>query len=102
MGSVLRRGVNEGTWKRSDLVISTKIFWGPDGGPNDVGLSRKHIIEGTKASLRRLQLDYVDVLVGRCTLIFFCNNCIDAFSSTFHSLPIVLTRTPRWRKLCER
>ena len=34
-----------------------------DKGPNDKGLNRKHIIEGTKASLRRLQLDYVDVLV---------------------------------------
>ena len=31
-------------------------------GQNDVGLSRKHIIEGTKASLKRLQLDYVDVI----------------------------------------
>lgn len=34
-------------WKRSDLVLSTKIFWG-GSGPNDKGLSRKHIIEGTK------------------------------------------------------
>ena len=33
--------------KRSDLVISTKLFWG-GGGVNDKGLSRKHIIEGTK------------------------------------------------------
>ncbi|KAG0023610.1 hypothetical protein BGZ81_008061 [Podila clonocystis] len=48
-------------WKRSDLVISTKIFWGGKG-PNDRGLSRKHIIEGTDASLKRLQLDYVDLL----------------------------------------
>jgi voltage-dependent potassium channel beta subunit len=48
-------------WKRSDLVVSTKIFWGGDG-PNDNGLSRKHIIEGTDASLRRLQMDYVDLL----------------------------------------
>eukprot|EP00878_Enallax_costatus_P005227 GHUV01005493.1.p1 GENE.GHUV01005493.1~~GHUV01005493.1.p1 ORF type:complete len:287 (+),score=79.61 GHUV01005493.1:338-1198(+) len=48
-------------WKRTDIVVSTKIFWGGDG-PNDKGLSRKHIIEGTKASLARLQLDYVDVL----------------------------------------
>ncbi|KAF8985928.1 hypothetical protein BGZ46_000538 [Entomortierella lignicola] len=48
-------------WKRSDLVISTKIFWGGKG-PNDRGLSRKHIIEGTDACLRRLQLDYVDLL----------------------------------------
>ncbi|KAF9557983.1 hypothetical protein EC968_007331 [Mortierella alpina] len=48
-------------WKRSDLVISTKIFWGGKG-PNDRGLSRKHIIEGTDACLKRLQLDYVDLL----------------------------------------
>lgn len=34
-------------WKRSDVVLSTKIFWGGKG-PNDKGLSRKHIIEGTK------------------------------------------------------
>jgi len=47
--------------RRSDLVISTKIFWGGDG-PNDRGLSRKHVLEGTDASLRRLGLDYVDVL----------------------------------------
>lgn len=46
---------------REDLVISTKIFWGGTG-PNDTGLSRKHLIEGTKNSLRRLQLDYVDLL----------------------------------------
>jgi len=49
-------------WKRSDLVISTKVFWG-GAGPNDVGLSRKHIIEATNASLKRLQLDYVDLLL---------------------------------------
>ncbi|RKX51701.1 MAG: aldo/keto reductase [Thermotoga sp.] len=49
------------TFKRSDLVISTKIFWG-GSGPNDTGLSRKHLLEGTWASLKRLQLDYVDIL----------------------------------------
>ena len=48
-------------WKRSDLVVSTKIFWGGNG-PNDSGLSRKHVIEGTEASLKRLQMDYVDLL----------------------------------------
>jgi voltage-dependent potassium channel beta subunit len=48
-------------WKRSDLVVSTKIFWGGPG-PNDTGLSRKHIIEGTDASLKRLQMDYVDLI----------------------------------------
>lgn len=34
-------------WKRSDYVISTKIFWGGKG-VNDKGLSRKHIVEGLK------------------------------------------------------
>jgi len=46
---------------RAQLVVSTKLFWGGKG-PNDVGLSRKHIIEGAYASLKRLQLDYVDVI----------------------------------------
>ncbi|KAF0446656.1 voltage-dependent potassium channel, beta subunit [Gigaspora margarita] len=48
-------------WKRSDFVISTKLFWGGKG-PNDRGLSRKHIIEGLNASLKRLELDYVDIV----------------------------------------
>lgn len=48
-------------YRREDLVVSTKIFWGGKG-PNDLGLSWKHLIEGTKNSLRRLQLDYVDML----------------------------------------
>ena len=53
--------IQEKDWTRSDLVLSTKIFWGGDG-PNDQGLSRKHVIEGTKAALRRLQTDYVDLV----------------------------------------
>jgi voltage-dependent potassium channel beta subunit len=57
MGNVIKRA----GWKRSDLVVSTKIFWGGDG-PNDTGLNRKHLIEGTNAALARLQMDYVDLL----------------------------------------
>lgn len=57
MGNVIKKL----GWKRSDLVISTKIFWGGDG-PNDTGLSRKHIIEGTRASLSRLKMDYIDLI----------------------------------------
>ncbi|RUO96228.1 voltage-dependent potassium channel, beta subunit [Jimgerdemannia flammicorona] len=57
MGMVFRKF----GWKRSDLVVSTKIFWGGKG-PNDRGLSRKHVIEGLRASLKRLQLTYVDIV----------------------------------------
>lgn len=55
-------------WPRCELVISTKINWGSANASsvakavNCVGLSRKHIIEGLKASLERLQLDYVDIV----------------------------------------
>jgi len=47
-------------WRRSDLVLTTKLFWGGDG-VNERGLSRKHLTEGLDASLKRLQLDYVDL-----------------------------------------
>lgn len=50
-------------WRRNDIVISTKIFWGGKG-PNNSGLSRKHVIEGLSASLKRLQMDYVDVVLA--------------------------------------
>lgn len=51
-------------WKRSDLVLSTKIFWGAGSGPNDKGLSRKHILEAMDACLSRLQMDYVDIVMA--------------------------------------
>ncbi len=57
MGKVLKRT----GWKRSDYVISTKIFWGGEG-PNDVGLSRKHIVEGANNALQRFGLEYVDLI----------------------------------------
>jgi len=48
-------------WQRSEYLVSTKIFWGGEG-PNQRGLSRKHIVEGTEAALGRLGLDYVDLV----------------------------------------
>lgn len=76
------RVIKELGWRRSDLVITTKLFWGTRPGPNSSGLSRKQyallflcifflflslilalsIVEGTQESLARLQLDYVDVI----------------------------------------
>lgn len=60
MGNVIKKA----GWKRQELVISTKIFWGNSHikGPNSRGLSRKHILEGIDASLARLQMDYVDLV----------------------------------------
>uniref|UniRef100_A0A665VFR4 Voltage-gated potassium channel subunit beta-1 n=1 Tax=Echeneis naucrates TaxID=173247 RepID=A0A665VFR4_ECHNA len=47
--------------KRSSFVITTKIYWGGQA-ETERGLSRKHIIEGLRGSLSRLQLDYVDIV----------------------------------------
>ena len=60
MGNVIKKL----GWMRSDIVISSKVFWGGDG-PNDTGLSSKHIYEACRKSLKRLQLDYLD--------LFFCH-----------------------------
>src|SRR5690554_7660670 len=48
--------------RRESLEIFTKVYWptGP-GGPNDTGLSRKHIMESINGSLTRLRTDYVDL-----------------------------------------
>jgi aryl-alcohol dehydrogenase-like predicted oxidoreductase len=47
--------------RRQQFAVVTKVFMRVGQGPHDVGLSRKHIIEGCEASLRRLRTDYVDV-----------------------------------------
>src|SRR4051812_14477706 len=47
--------------RREGLEILTKVFWPTGPGPNDRSLSRKHLMESINGSLRRLQLDYVDV-----------------------------------------
>ena len=57
MGNILKRA----SWKRTEIVVSTKIFWGGDS-VNEKGLSRKHIVEGTDLALQRLQLEYVDLI----------------------------------------
>ena len=47
--------------RREGLEIFTKVYWPTGPGPNDRGLSRKHIHESINGSLRRLQVDYVDL-----------------------------------------
>jgi len=58
---IMGNALKELGWARKDYLVSTKIFWGGDG-PNDRGLSYKHIIEGVNNALKRLQVDYVDLV----------------------------------------
>ncbi|KAG7439752.1 Aldo/keto reductase [Guyanagaster necrorhizus] len=75
------RVVKELGIRRSDLVITTKLFWGLRTGPNDGGLSRKHIIEGTQEALARLQMDYVDVIFAhRCDVTVPMEEIVRAFN----------------------
>ncbi len=62
MGKILKKL----GWERSSYVVSSKVYFG-DGGkkPNQTGLSHKHIMEGCEASLRRLQVEYID--------LYFCH-----------------------------
>jgi len=62
MGDILKRS----GWARSSYVVSSKVYFGwEDDKPNQTGLSRKHVIEGCHAALRRLQVDYLD--------LYFCH-----------------------------
>ena len=47
--------------RRDDLVIATKVYNATGLGPNDMGLSRKHVLQACEASLRRLGTDYIDL-----------------------------------------
>uniref|UniRef100_A0A8C1S264 Voltage-gated potassium channel subunit beta-1 n=1 Tax=Cyprinus carpio TaxID=7962 RepID=A0A8C1S264_CYPCA len=58
---ILGNIIKKKCWRRSSLVITTKLYWGGKA-ETERGLSRKHIIEGLKGSLQRLQLEYVDVV----------------------------------------
>lgn len=55
MGEALRK------YPRESYVLATKVFWPMGSGPNDRGLSRKHVFEQAHASLKRLGVDYVDI-----------------------------------------
>ncbi|HMN11072.1 MAG TPA: aldo/keto reductase [Bellilinea sp.] len=58
---VMGKAIKNLGWNRDDIVVSTKLFWGGDG-PNKKGLSHKHLLEGINASLKRLDMEYVDLL----------------------------------------
>src|SRR5512135_106974 len=59
MGEVLKKLA----WPRLKYIVSTKFFWGITDGPNEKGtLNRKYLLNGIDGSLKRLQLDYVDLV----------------------------------------
>jgi len=58
--TIVGRSLREFT-RRDDVVIATKVFFPMGPGPNDGGLSRKHIVKAVEASLRRLATDYIDL-----------------------------------------
>ena len=62
MGNILKAH----NWDRDSFVVSSKVFFGAaNKGPNQTGLSRKHVIEACNAALKRLQVDYLD--------LYFCH-----------------------------
>ncbi len=59
MGNILSKT----KWDRSSYLVSSKVFFGlGDAKPNQRGLSRKHIVEGCHGAMKRLQVDYIDLL----------------------------------------
>jgi len=59
--TIMGQALKELGYPREQYLVSTKIFWGGKG-PNDTGLNYKHIIEGVNNSLKRIQLEYVDLV----------------------------------------
>ena len=59
MGAALKRL----GWRRGSYLVSTKLFWGLNDGPNERNtLNRKYLLEGIDGSLRRLDMEYVDLV----------------------------------------
>lgn len=64
--TVMGRILKKMNWPRSSYLVSSKVFFGfEENRPNQRGLSRKHIMEGCEAALRRLQVEYID--------LYFCH-----------------------------
>ena len=92
MGNVIKKL----GWARESIVISSKVFWGGEG-PNERGLSRKHVHEACRNSLKRLQLDYLD--------LFYCHRpdpttpieeTVRAMDDLIHQGKILYWGTSEW------
>ncbi len=93
MGNVIKKLA----WPRESVVVSSKVFWGGER-PNYSGLSRKHVYEACRNSLKRLQLDYLD--------LFFCHRpdpqtpieeTVRAMDDLIHQGKILYWGTSEWK-----
>lgn len=82
------RALKELDWPRDEYVLSTKIFFGTGRKePNTRGLSKKHVVEGLKSSLARLQQPYVDiVLAHRADAATPMKEVVEAFTQCIRNL----------------
>ena len=92
MGNVIKKL----GWARESIVVSSKVFWGGEG-PNERGLSRKHVYEACHNSMKRLQLDYLD--------LFYCHRpdpttpieeTVRAMDDLIHQGKILYWGTSEW------
>src|SRR4051794_11651156 len=87
--------------RRESLEVFTKVFWpvGPDPkGKNDTGLSRKHVMESIDASLRRLQMDHVDLYQAhRYDLFTPLEETMQAFADVVRSGKALYIGVSEWR-----
>ena len=61
--TVMGNALKKLAWRRGSYLVSTKFFWGLHDGPNEKNtLNRKRLLDGIGGSLKRLQLDYVDLV----------------------------------------
>ena len=84
--------------RREGLEIFTKVYWPTGPGPNDRGLSRKHIMESINGSLRRLQTDYVDLYQAhRYDYATPLEETMEAFADVVHSGKALYIGVSEWR-----
>ena len=92
MGNILHKM----GWSHESFLVSSKVFWG-GRLPNQEGLSRKHIMEACNNSLRRLQVDYLD--------LYFCHRpdpntpieeTVRAMSDLIHQGKVLYWGTSEW------
>ena len=81
MGNILKK-LN---WDRTSYVVSSKVFWGGKK-PNQLGLSRKHVMEACNAALKRLQVDYLD--------LYFCHrpDMETPVEETVHAMNVLINQ----------